>query len=58
MPKATGHMLALRLDPEDRERLERIVAWRAEVLAEHGVVVNASSVVRWLIRQAATDLPK
>jgi len=50
--------ISIRLDSEDRENLERIIAWRADVLAEQGVEVKASNVMRWLIRQAADELTK
>ncbi len=46
-------MLALRLSGEDREVLEELVRRRAARLADEGVAVTTSSVIRSLIRQAA-----
>lgn len=50
-----GSMLAIRLTDHDRELLEGLVKAKAKTLAEEGVEVSSSSVVRGLIRQAAVE---
>jgi hypothetical protein len=45
--------LTLRLSPDDRAMLDRLVAHRAAELAEEGIEVTAASFVRGLIRREA-----
>jgi hypothetical protein len=45
--------LTLRLSPDDRAMLDRLVAHRAAELAEEGIDVTAASFVRGLIRREA-----
>jgi hypothetical protein len=45
--------LTLRLSPDDRGLLDRLVAQRAAELAEEGIDVTAASFVRGLIRREA-----
>jgi len=46
-------MLALRLSDAEKWMLDELVRVRGERLANEGVAVNVSSVIRGLIRQAA-----
>jgi hypothetical protein len=45
--------LTLRLSPDDRAMLDRLVAHRAAELADEGIEVTAASFVRGLIRREA-----
>jgi hypothetical protein len=45
--------LTLRLSPDDRAMLDRLVAYRAAELADEGIEVTAASFVRGLIRREA-----
>ena len=45
--------LTLRLSPDDRAMLDRLVAHRATELADEGIEVTAASFVRGLIRREA-----
>lgn len=49
-------MMAIRFSEEDRQLLDALVRHKAEQLAGEGIDVSAASVLRGLIRKAASEL--
>lgn len=49
-------MMAIRFSEEDRQLLYALVRHKSDQLAGEGIEVSAASVLRGLIRKAASDL--